>query len=181
MSATVNISAYKFISLDDLPALRERVLECCSTLGVKGTVLLAPEGINVFLAGSRGQIDAFMAWLHADHRFADVMPKESLSEAAPFGRLRVRLKREIITMRLPTIRPEGGRAPSVDAPTLHRWLAQGHDDDGRELLMLDTRNAYETDLRVDTFNKLFMQEITAYGKGPEHCTHQQGDQTHEKG
>ncbi|MEW5319208.1 MAG: hypothetical protein WDW38_010373 [Sanguina aurantia] len=76
MSATVNISAYKFISLDDLPALRERVLECCSTLGVKGTVLLAPEGINVFLAGSRGQIDAFMAWLHADHRFADVMPKD---------------------------------------------------------------------------------------------------------
>lgn len=150
MSATVNISAYKFISLDDLPALRERVLECCTSLGVKGTVLLAPEGINVFLAGTREQIDAFMAWLHADHRFNDVVPKESLSQVPPFGRLRVRLKREIITMRMPTIRPEGGRAPSVDALTLHRWLAQGQDDDGRQLLMLDTRNAYETGIGAFT-------------------------------
>jgi len=64
----------------------------------------------------------------------------------PFGRLRVRLKREIITMRLPTIRPEGGRAPAVDALTLQRWLDQGHDDDGREVLLLDTRNDYETDV-----------------------------------
>ena len=142
--STVNISAYKFISLDHLPALRERVLERCTALALKGTVLLAPEGINLFLAGTREAIDEFMAWLHADHRFADIVPKESLSEAPPFGRMRVRLKKEIITMRLPTIRPEGGRAPAVDAPTLQRWLAQGHDDDGRELLMLDTRNDYET-------------------------------------
>jgi UPF0176 protein len=142
--STVNISAYKFISLDDLPMLRERVLEHCTALALKGTVLLAPEGINLFLAGSRMAIDEFVAWLHADHRFADIVPKESLSDAPPFGRMRVRLKNEIITMRLPTVRPEGGRAPAVDALTLQRWLAQGHDDDGRELLMLDTRNEYET-------------------------------------
>ncbi|WP_458070468.1 sulfurtransferase [Rhodanobacter sp. BL-MT-08] len=142
--STVNISAYKFISLDHLPALRERVLERCTALALKGTVLLAPEGINLFLAGAREAIDEFMAWLHADHRFADIVQKESLSETPPFGRMRVRLKKEIITMRLPTVRPEGGRAPAVDAPTLQRWLAQGHDDDGRELLMLDTRNDYET-------------------------------------
>jgi len=140
----VNISAYKFISLDDLPALRERLRARCEALALKGTILLAPEGINLFLAGSRAQIDGFMATLHDDPRFADVVPKESLSDAVPFGRLRVRLKREIITMRLPAIRPEGGRAPAVDAPTLQRWLDQGHDDDGREVLLLDTRNAYET-------------------------------------
>jgi UPF0176 protein len=140
----VNISAYKFISLDDLPALRERVLDQCTTPGLKGTVLLAPEGINLFLAGDRAAIDAFMAWLHADERFTDIVPKESLSDAPPFGRMRVRLKKEIITMRLPTIRPEGGRAPAVDALTLQRWLLQGRDDDGRELLLLDTRNDYET-------------------------------------
>jgi UPF0176 protein len=142
----VNISAYKFISLDDLPALRERLLARCEALALKGTILLAPEGINLFLAGSRGQIDGFMATLHDDPRFADVAPKESLSDSVPFGRLRVRLKREIITMRLSTIRPEGGRAPAVDAPTLQRWLDQGHDDDGREVVLLDTRNDYETDL-----------------------------------
>ncbi len=141
----VNIFAYKFISLDDLPALRERLFARCEALALKGTILLAPEGINLFLAGSRAQIDGFMAALHDDPRFADVAPKESLSDTVPFGRLRVRLKREIITMRLPAIRPEGGRAPAVDAPTLQRWLDQGHDDDGREVVLLDTRNDYETD------------------------------------
>jgi UPF0176 protein len=142
----VNISAYKFISLDDLPALREQLLECCEALALKGTILLAPEGINLFLAGSREQIDGFMASLHQDARFADIAPKESLSDSVPFGRMRVRLKREIITMRLPTIRPEGGRAAAVDPVTLQRWLDQGHDDDGREVVMLDTRNDYETDV-----------------------------------
>jgi UPF0176 protein len=142
----VNISAYKFISLDELPTLRERLLEQCAARALKGTILLAPEGINLFLAGDRAPIDSFLAYLHEDPRFADITPKESLSDTVPFGRLRVRLKREIITMRLPIIRPEGGRAPAVDAPTLQRWLAQGRDDGGREVVMLDTRNDYETAL-----------------------------------
>ncbi len=142
----VNISTYKFIALDDLPALRERLLDRCEKLGLKGTILLAPEGINLFLAGSRVMIDDFMGLLHNDPRFADIAPKESLSDVVPFGRMRVRLKREIITMRRPTIRPQGGRAPAVDAITLRRWLDQGHDDDGREVVLLDTRNDYETDV-----------------------------------
>jgi UPF0176 protein len=142
----VNISAYKFISLDELPALRERLFARCEALALKGTILLAPEGINLFLAGSRASIDGFIASLHEDSRFADIEPKESLSDEVPFGRMRVRLKQEIITMRLPTIRPEGGRAPAVDAPTLQRWLDQGHDDDGRDVVLLDTRNDYETDV-----------------------------------
>ena len=142
----VNLCAYKFVGLDDLPVLRERVFERCEALALKGTVLLAPEGINLFLAGPRDATDAFMAWLRADARFSDIPVKESLSDAAPFGRLRVRLKKEIITLRAPAIRPEAGRAPAVTAATLKRWLDQGHDDDGRELVLLDTRNEYETDV-----------------------------------
>ena len=142
----VNLSAYRFVALDDLPALRERVLERAAALALKGTVLIAPEGINLFLAGPRAAVDAFMAWLRSDARFAGLEAKESLSDTVPFGRLRVRLKREIITMHMPAIRPEGGRAPAVDAPTLKRWLDQGHDDDGRDVLLLDTRNDYETDV-----------------------------------
>ena len=142
----VNLSAYKFVSLEDLPALRERVLERCHALALKGTILLAPEGINLFLAGPREATDAFMAWLREDARFADLMPKESLSDDVPFGRMRVRLKKEIITMRMPAIRPEGGRAPSVAPATLRRWLAQGRDDEGHEVVLLDTRNDYETDV-----------------------------------
>ncbi|MEW9573341.1 sulfurtransferase [Rhodanobacter sp. Si-c] len=142
----VNLSAYRFVALDDLPALRERVRERAAALALKGTVLLAPEGINLFLAGPRETADAFMAWLRSDPRFAGLEAKESLSDDVPFGRLRVRLKKEIITMHMPAIRPEGGRAPAVDAPTLRRWLDQGHDDDGRDVVMLDTRNDYETDV-----------------------------------
>jgi len=144
----INLSAYRFVSLHDLPELRERIRERCEALELKGTILLAPEGINLFLAGPRGPIDAFMDWLRSDARFAGLEPKESISDEVPFGRMRVRLKKEIITMRMPTIRPEGGRAPSVAPATLQRWLAQGHDDDGRDVVLLDTRNDYETDVGV---------------------------------
>jgi UPF0176 protein len=142
----LNLAAYRFVALDDLPALRERVLGRAAALALRGTVLLAPEGINLFLAGPREAVDMFMAWLREDPRFAGLEAKESPSDDVPFGRLRVRLKKEIITMHVPAIRPEGGRAPAVDAATLKRWLDQGHDDDGRDVLMLDTRNGYETAL-----------------------------------
>ncbi|WP_232821058.1 sulfurtransferase [Dyella sp. C11] len=160
----LNLSAYRFVQLDDLPTLRERVLERCEALALKGTILLAPEGINLFLAGAREPIDAFMDWLRTDPRFAGLEPKESISDAVPFGRMRVRLKKEIITMRMPTIRPEGGRAPSVAPVTLQRWLAQGRDDDGREVVLLDTRNDYETD--VGLFENAVDYRIASFTEFP---------------
>ena len=143
---TVNLSAYRFVGLDDLPALRERISERCDVLALKGTIVLAPEGINLFLASPRAAVDGFMSWLREDPRFAGLKAKESLSESPPFGRMRVRIKREIITLRQPTICPGRARASAVDALTLQRWLDQGHDDDGHELVLLDTRNDYETDV-----------------------------------
>jgi UPF0176 protein len=139
----VNISCYKFITLTDREALKAELDARCRALGLLGTLLLAPEGINVFLAGSRSAIDAIVAHLHADPRFSDLAPKESLSATPPFRKMRVRLKKEIITMNLPLVRPEAGRAPAVDAATLKRWLDCGHDDTGRPVVLLDTRNDYE--------------------------------------
>jgi UPF0176 protein len=139
----VNIAAYRFVPLADLPALRASLHAQATACGLKGTILLAPEGINLVLAGLRADIDSFLAGLRANPRLADLPVQESLSETVPFGRLRVRLKREIITLRAP-VAPHAGRAPAVDAVTLKRWLDQGHDDSGREVLLLDTRNAYET-------------------------------------
>lgn len=139
----LNISAYKFVGIDDLEALRARIVERCEALALKGTILLAPEGINLFLAAPRDAVTSFIDWLREDPRFVDLTPKESLSDAPPFGRMRVRLKKEIITMRAPAIRPEEGRAPHVLSTDLRRWLDQGHDDEGREVVLLDTRNDYE--------------------------------------
>ncbi len=139
----VNISCYKFITLTDRDALKATLTARCQALDLKGTILLAPEGINVFLAGRRDAIDAIVSHLRADPRFADLQPKESLSAALPFRKLRVRLKKEIITMNMPLIRPEEGRAPAVAAATLKQWLDRGCDDEGRPVVMLDTRNDYE--------------------------------------
>ncbi|MGE8568366.1 MAG: sulfurtransferase [Achromobacter sp.] len=145
MTSVVNIAAYKFVSLDSLPDLRAHLLTVTGDCALKGTILLAEEGINLFLAGSAEGIDAFLQALRADSRFADLEVKFSHSDAVPFRKLLVKIKREIIRMDHPTIRPEAGRAPGVDAKTLARWLAQGADDAGRPVVMLDTRNAFEVD------------------------------------
>ena len=145
MTSVVNIAAYKFVSLDSLPDLRAHLLTVAGDCALKGTILLAEEGINLFLAGSAEGIDGFLQALRADPRFADLEVKFSHSDAVPFRKLLVKIKREIIRMDHPTIRPEAGRAPGVDAKTLARWLAQGADGAGRPVVMLDTRNAFEVD------------------------------------
>jgi len=142
----VNIAAYKFVALDDTADKKPQFLEICQQLQLKGTILLSPEGINLFLAGRREAIDGFLGWLRADPRFADLEVKESLSETQPFGRMLVKLKAEIITMKRPQIRPAQGRAPAVDARTVKRWLDAGVDDAGRPVVMMDTRNAFEVDV-----------------------------------
>lgn len=145
MPAVLNISAYLFTPIDDpavlRPVLRERALQ----LGLKGTILLANEGINLFLAGDADSIRLFVDELRSDERFAQLTTKESWSSDQPFGKMLVKHKREIIRMDHPTIQPAAGRAPAVTPDTLRRWLDQGHDDDGREVVMLDTRNAFEVD------------------------------------
>ena len=141
----LNISAYRFVELPDAADWREQIRERAFAAGLKGTVLLAAEGINLFLAGPSDAVRGFVAWLREEPRFAPLEPKESWSESVPFGRLLVKVKREIIRMNHPAIRPQDGRAPSVDAATLARWLDAGHDDEGRPVVTLDTRNAFEVD------------------------------------
>ena len=160
----INIAAYKFVTFDDTVAQRPRFQGLCTDLGLKGTILLSPEGINLFLAGTRESIDQFLAFLRSDPRFADVEVKESVSEKQPFNRMLVRLKREIITMKHPLIKPELGRAPAVEATTLKRWLDQGHDDQGKPVVMLDTRNAFEVD--VGTFENTIDYRIEKFSEFP---------------
>ena len=145
MNNVLNVSAYLFVPLPDAAALREPLLARCKALELKGTILLAEEGINLFVAGAPGNVRALLAHLRADPRLAPLQAKESWSDAVPFGRMLVKHKREIIRMNHPAIRPQLGRAPALDAATLKRWLDQGHDDAGRPVVTLDTRNAFEVD------------------------------------
>jgi UPF0176 protein len=144
-AAFLNLSAYRFVALDDLAALRQRIFDAAHAAGLKGTVLLADEGINLFVAGAPEAARAWLFGLRADPRFAPLDVKESLSDSLPFRRLKVKVKREIIRMNQPQVRPAFARAPALDATALARWLDAGRDDAGRDVVMLDTRNGFEVD------------------------------------
>ena len=141
----LNIAAYRFVVLDGLPHLRQRLFEAAAALGLKGTVLLAEEGINLCLAGAPAAVDEWLLQLRRDARFETIEPRRSFSQTQPFQRLKVKIKREIIRMNQPTLQPAHARAPAVSAATLARWMAQGRDDAGRPLRLLDARNAFEVD------------------------------------
>ncbi|WP_043202364.1 sulfurtransferase [Paraburkholderia acidipaludis] len=164
----LNLSAYQFATLDKTAEWRPQVLERCKSLDLRGTILLAPEGINLFVAGEEAAVRTFMDYINHDPlfegKFATLRFKESFSDTRPFNRMLVRLKREIITMKKPAIRPEEGRAPSVAPATLKTWLDRGHDDEGRPVVMLDTRNAFEVD--VGTFEHALDYRISKFSEFP---------------
>lgn len=163
MRSILNISSYKFISLDNLPLLQSSLKERCVDAGLRGTVLLAEEGINLFLAGEETAVRSVIDWLREDARFSDLRTKDSWSERQPFQKMQVKIKGEIIRMNHPTIRPQDGRSPSVSAEQLRAWLEKGQDEEGRPVLLLDTRNAFEVgygsfkgavDLGIQRFSQL---------------------------
>lgn len=143
MASILNIAAYRFVRIDEPALVVVRVRELCEVLELKGTVLVAPEGINLFLAGVPAAIHQFLARFGEDARFAGMEVKFSDSDTMPFRRLRVKLKREIITFRKDELEPGKGRAKSLNPGKLRDWLRRGSDDEGRELVLLDTRNRQE--------------------------------------
>jgi UPF0176 protein len=143
----LNIAAYRFVPIADPASWVEPLRARCLDAGLKGTIIVATEGINLFLAGVEAAIEDFVAWLASEPLFAgrlvDLDVKRSWSDTQPFGRLLIKQKPEIVTMRRPSVRPGDGRAPTIAPERLAAWLAQGHDDDGRPIVLLDTRNAFE--------------------------------------
>ena len=165
MNTVLNISTYKFVPLPDAAALREVLLARAQALQLKGTILLAEEGINMFLAGPADDVRSFVTQLQQDTRFADIAPKESWSDTQPFKKMLVKVKGEIIRMNHPTIKPADGRAPAVAPATVKRWLDQGHDDNGRPVVTLDTRNDFEVD--EGTFEGAIDWRITKFTEFPD--------------
>jgi UPF0176 protein len=155
----LNIAAYRFVALDHLPELRGEMQMRCNALSLKGTVLLAEEGINLFLAGAAVDVEKYLSALRSDARFAAIEVKRSWSEKQAFKRLRVRIKREIVTMRRPEIDPAHAPAPRLPPQELKRWL-----DEGRALVLVDTRNQFEVD--VGTFDHALSLGLRSFSDLP---------------
>ncbi len=143
LTSFLNVAAYRFVPIDDPAALQASIRGQAAGAGLKGTVLIAPEGINLFLAGEPSALRGVLACLQDDVRFAGMVTRESWSDAIPFARLKVKLKREIIAFRRDGIDPVAAPAPFVDPLTLKRWLDTGCDDNGKPVVLLDTRNREE--------------------------------------
>ena len=141
MSESVIVAAlYKFVTLDDFHELREPLLDTCLQAGIRGTLLLAREGINGTIAGSREGVDAVLAYLKADPRLAALEHKESRDDHMPFYRMKVKLKKEIVTMGVVDIDPNDCVGTYVQAQD---WNDLVNDP---EVLLIDTRNDYECDI-----------------------------------
>jgi UPF0176 protein len=131
---------YQFVTLDDYEALREPLLETMRAHDVKGTLLLANEGINGTVSGTRESIDALLAWLRADPRLAAVDHKESYCDAHPFYRTKVKLKREIVTLGVDGVDPNQTVGTYVEPEDWNDVIADP------EVLVIDTRNDYEVEI-----------------------------------
>ncbi len=143
MALILNVAAYRFVAIADPGGLAGWLRDIAEARDLKGSVLVAPEGINLFLAGQPEAVRGLMEDLGRDVRFQGMTPRFSQSDSRPFRRLRVKVKREIISFGGRTRAGNPLRAPSVSPTTLRDWLRQGHDDVGRELILLDTRNQQE--------------------------------------
>lgn len=157
---TINVSCYQFVPLENLPELREYLRHLCGELQLKGTILLAPEGINFFVAGSREAIDELMAELRMKLQLPSLTAKESESAKQPFRRMLVKIKKEIIAFGVEGIDPARHTSPYLNPKTLKTWL-----DEGKPLILLDTRNDYE--IRMGTFDKAVPAGIHHFRNFPE--------------
>ena len=139
----LNIAAYKFVTLneDELISLCENLKAMASQLDIKGTILLSREGINLFLAGQKDEINQFQLELASFKQFSDLFYKSSNSDFIPFKKLSVKIREEIVTFKQPEIDPEHFTAPYITPETLKAKL-----EAGETLTLLDTRNKSEFDI-----------------------------------
>ena len=160
MGQYLNAAAYRFAVLTDLRDLRGQLLEACRGWGLRGTILISPEGINLFVAGPEEMVHRLLERLRKISGLEGLEPKFSWSDHQPFRRMLVRIKREIIAFGVEGINPAVHTAPRLAAKTLKQWL-----DEGRQLVLLDTRNDYE--IKLGTFEGAIPAGIDHFRDFPE--------------
>lgn len=171
-AGVVVAALYRFAKFPDYESFREPLLEIMLASEVRGTVLLAAEGINGTIAGSRIGIDAVLAWLAKDHRFADIQAKESHVDENPFYRTKVKLKKEIVTMGVEELDPNHSVGTYVDPKDWNALIADP------EVLLLDTRNQYEVE--IGTFENAINPETDSFREFPEYVKSNLDPKVHKK-
>jgi UPF0176 protein len=151
---------YKFVSLPDAEALRLCLRRRCQAQDVRGTILLAPEGINGTLAGTAAALDAVLADIRQDQRLADLEIKYSTAAAMPFDRLKVRLKAEIVTLGRPEADPNQRVGTYVEPQDWNALIADP------EVLVIDTRNDYE--VRIGSFANAVNPQTQSFREFPDY-------------
>lgn len=153
----INLSGYKFTKLTNLENIQFELLTTCQHLGLKGTILLSQEGLNAFVCASSDMIKPFTECITS--HVGKIEFKESPSNDVPFNKMLVKIKPEIITFGVENIDPINKPAPVVSAETFKAWL-----DEGKDLVILDTRNDYE--VRVGTFKNAIHLNIEHFRQFP---------------
>ena len=159
-SEIVNIAGYRFVDLPDRDELREPFKTTCDEVGLLGTILLSHEGINFFLSGKQPAIDHFLIYLESDDRFKGIPIKISYSNRMSFRRMNVRLKNEIISLGLDSIRPAESTGESITPREFKTWL-----DEGKDIVVLDTRNDYE--VRLGSFDGAIDLNLSTFRAFPD--------------
>lgn len=142
----INISTYRFAELSDLKRLREELTQKCLDWNLKGTILLSTEGINLFVAGRRSEMELLLTTLRQVPGLEGLEPKISESREQPFTRMLVRIKKEIIAFGIDGIEPHRKTSPKLPPKELKQWL-----DEGRDVTLIDVRNDYE--IKLGTFRE----------------------------
>lgn len=159
MSTYLIAALYKFVELPDFAQLRDPLFDFCEQQGVKGTLLLAREGINGTIAGPEAGIRAVLAYLNADSRIAGLVHKESWADQAPFYRLKVKLKKEIVTLGVPDLKTAEMVGEYIKPED---WNALISDPD---VVVVDTRNDYE--VGIGTFSRAINPKTQSFTEFPQ--------------
>jgi len=163
---------YKFVSLADFESMRQPLLKEMLDNHVRGTLLLAKEGLNGTVAGSRRGIDRLLSWLRSDPRLADIEVKESTDDHVPFYRTKVKLKKEIVTMGVDWVDPQITVGTYVEAKD---WNALITDP---EVLVVDTRNEYEVE--IGKFKQAVNPKTQSFREFPDYVKSQLDPEKHKK-
>ncbi|AAU28886.1 TPA: rhodanese-related sulfurtransferase [Legionella pneumophila] len=160
MKDIIIASFYKFIPLNDFESLREPILTKMHEIGIKGTIILAHEGVNGGFAGNREQMNVFYDYLRSDSRFADLHFKETYDNKNPFDKAKVKLRKEIVTMGVQKVDPSYNAGTYLSPEEWHQFIQDPN------VILLDTRNDYEYEL--GTFKNAINPDIENFREFPDY-------------